>query len=101
MDMHVEVKEYNILGHSIRLKESNDSDSVSPDEIVEFLMSEINKLKESAPNLADSQAAVLVALKIAQDKLNLEREYQANILELQRTAQDALRIVEEVAPSTH
>ena len=101
MDMHVEVKEYNILGHNIRLKESDEVGSVTPDEVVDFVTSETQKLKASLPNLGDAQAAVLVALKIAQDKLTLERDFRDNIAALQKSAKDALRIVEEVVPTKH
>jgi cell division protein ZapA len=101
MDMQLEVKEYNVLGHNIRLKESNDEDTVSPDEVVNFVNGEINAIKQSAPNLADSQVAVLVALKLAQEKLSLERDFKHNINSLQKTAREALKLVEEVAPTTH
>lgn len=102
--MHTEVKEYDVLGHNIRLRETSGSegtDSISPDEVVELVMAEVEKLRVGAPNLGDSQAAVLVALKLAQDKISLDREYKSNVASLQATAKDALRLVEEVVPTTH
>lgn len=101
MDMQLEVKEYNVLGQNIRLKESNDEDTISPDEVVNFLTEEIDAIKQSVPNLADSQVAVLLALKMAQDKLTIEKEFKHNINSLQKTAREALKLVEEVAPTTH
>ena len=99
--MQLEVKEYNVLGHNIRLKESDDKDTVSPDEVVSFVNGEIDAIKQSAPNLADSQVAVLVALKLAQEKLSLEKDFKHNMNSLQQTAREALKLVEEVAPTTH
>jgi len=99
--MQLEVKEYNVLGHNIRLKESSDKDTISPDEVVEFVSGEINAIKQSAPNLADSQVAVLVALKLAEEKLSLEKDFKHNMNSLQKTAREALKLVEEVAPTTH
>ncbi|EQC46950.1 cell division protein ZapA [Bacteriovorax sp. Seq25_V] len=97
----MEVKEFNILGHSIRLKEVEDETAVSPDEIVSYVNNEAIKMKQGNPNLKDSQIAVLLALKYATDKVTLEREYKESITEFEKMAEDAFRLIEEVTPSTH
>ena len=99
--MHKEVKEFNILGQSIRLKESSENDKVSPQEIVDFVNIEIDEIKKIAPGLGDSQLAVLVALKLAEDKISLEKNYKNDIRSLQLTARDALKLIEEVSPTSH
>ena len=101
MDMHKEVKEFSVLGHSIRLKDSDTEGSVSPKEIVDLVMGEAEEIRKSVPGLADSQIAVLIALKLAEEKLSIERDYKTNIASLQSTALDALKLVEEVSPTAH
>ena len=101
MDMHKEVKEFSVLGHNIRLKNSGEEGSVSPQEIVDIVMNEAEEIRKCAPGLADSQIAVLVALKLAEEKLSIERDFKNNIASLQMTAKNALKLVEEVSPTAH
>jgi cell division protein ZapA (FtsZ GTPase activity inhibitor) len=101
MEIQPRVKEFNVLGQNIRLKESDGSDIVTPREIVDCVMNEANEIKKLSPSLSDNQIAVLVALKIAESKILLEKDYKDNIASLQMTAMDALRLVEEVSPTTH
>lgn len=101
MDSWMEIKEFNILGHNIKLKENLDENGISPDEVVNFVRNEAIKTKQMAPNLKDSQVAVLLALKYAQEKLQLEREYKDSILEFEKLASEAFQYIEEVSPSTH
>ena len=95
-----EDKEFNVLGYNIRLKEADDDQLVSPEEIVEFVTREADMIREKSPNLNQGQKAILVALKVASEKLSLDKEYRENIVRLQSTATDALQFIEEVSPTT-
>ncbi len=54
------------------------------------MLVEIQQLKMSRPQLRDTDVAVLVALKIATEKLQLEDEYKGNILKLEGTLEKAM-----------
>ena len=95
-----EDKEFNVLGYNIRLKEADEGQLITPEEIVELVMREADMIREKSPNLNQGQIAVLVALKVASEKMSLDKEYRDNITRLQSTASDALQFIEEVSPTT-
>ena len=94
-----------VLGHSVRLGPGpmNDEDDTSllPEDVVSVVKQEAKKIQEQTPGLSLGQDSVLVALKLASDKLRMEKDFKDNLLKLELTAKDALRYIEEVAPSTH
>ncbi len=94
-----------VLGHSVRLgpEPMNDEDDTSllPEDVVSVVKQEAKKIQDQAPGLSIGQVAVLVALKLASDKLRMEKDFKDNLLKLELTAKDALSYIEEVAPSTH
>lgn len=92
---------YEVLGHTLRLKKDELLDGVLPSEIVGYVQTEIGNILKKSPHLSESQIAVLVALKVAGEKLALEKEYRENVSALKRTANDALHYIEEISPSTH
>ncbi|MEE3077730.1 MAG: cell division protein ZapA [Bdellovibrionota bacterium] len=100
MDKSFEVNEYSILGHNIRLKTSDDKDKVSPDEVVTYVQSEIDKMKLMSGGLEDSQIAVLLMLRFASESLSLEKDFKESVLSLQKSAGDALKLVDQVV-TTH
>ena len=59
--MDTGVTEYSILGHNIRLNNTDDKDKVSPDEVVTYVQSEIDKMKLMSAGLEESQIAVSVS----------------------------------------
>jgi cell division protein ZapA (FtsZ GTPase activity inhibitor) len=91
---------YEVLGMSLRLKKDEMLDGISPSEIVGYVQTEVSNILKKSNGLNDSQLAVLVALKIAGEKLALEKEYRENVGQLRNTAIDALRFIEEVSPTT-
>lgn len=100
MDKSIEVNEYSILGHNIKLKNTDDKDKVSPDEVVTYVQSEIDKMKLMSAGLEDSQIAVLLMLRFASESLSLEKDFKDSVNTLQRSAQDALKLVDQVI-TTH
>ena len=81
--------EFNVLGCKVKLKpEQNDGDIAKA--VIDRLMAEIQQLKMSRPGLRDTDVAVLVALKIATEKVQLEDEYKNNIFKLEESLETAL-----------
>lgn len=90
---------FEVLGQRIKLKKDEALLGVGPSDIVGFVQSEAFKIMSQAPHLNQSQVAVLLALKLAGDRLALEKEYRENIQQLRSSAAEALQIIEEVAPT--
>lgn len=87
--------EYNVLGCKVRLR----NDSSKPDQndshnakaVIDLVNAEISALKNNRPQLRDTDVAVLVALKVATEKLQLEDEYKQNIFKLEESLETALQ----------
>ncbi len=82
--------EYNVLGCKVRLK-PDQNESANAKAVVDLINAEIQALKSSRPQLRDTDLAVLVALKVATEKLQLEDEYKQNILKLEESLETALQ----------
>lgn len=90
-------EEFDILGLKVKLKTDQDEQSVTPQEVVNFVRSEADKILKVSPQLNQGHIATLLALKFAQEKLNLEKELKIGLEGLQNSAKDALRYIEEVS----
>lgn len=85
-------KEFSVLGCKVKYRpEQNDSHNAKA--VIDLVLSEIQDLKTKRPMLKDTDVAVLVALKIATEKMQLEDEYKSNILKLESSLESALEIV--------
>tara|TARA_R110000868_G_scaffold164359_4_gene396873 strand:+ start:13157 stop:13459 length:303 start_codon:yes stop_codon:yes gene_type:complete len=93
------VTDFEILGSRVKINPDKVSGETTPDEIVEFVRQTATQIKTQAPQLDNGQVFLLAALKIAEERLNLNREYRDNIEALQASAQDALRFIEDVSPT--
>jgi cell division protein ZapA len=91
---------YEVLGHTFRLKKDESQKGVSPSDVVGYVQTEISAILKKTPLLSESQIAVLVALKIAGDKLALEKEYRENVTLFKSEATEALRFIEEISPTS-
>lgn len=91
-------QEFEILGFRVRYK-SDSSNQVSAGDVIESVLKEANSIKNRNINLDDKDVAILTALKIASDKLNIEKEYKRNVSDLQTKANYALNIIESISPS--
>lgn len=82
-------KEFNVLGCKVKytpgLNESHNAMAV-----IDLVLHEVEELKSKRPMLRDTDVAVLVALKIAMEKLELEDEYKINIFKLEQSLETAL-----------
>ena len=83
-------QEFDVLGCKVTYKpERNDSHIAKA--VIELVLREIEDLRIKRPKLRDTDVAVLVALKLATEKLHLEDEYKANILKLEESLEMALQ----------
>lgn len=82
--------EYNVLGCKVRVK-PDQNESTNAKAVVDLINAEIQVLKSSRPQLRDTDLAVLVALKVATEKLQLEDEYKQNIFKLEESLETALQ----------
>ncbi len=101
MDISSEVKEYQVLGHNFRLKESKEDEVVSATEIVDYVEAIADNIRQKAPSISGSQLAALVALELAKEKLTLEKEMKNDISDMKTLSDNALKLIEEALPKTH
>lgn len=81
--------EFNVLGCKVKVKpEQNDSHMARA--VIDQVMQEIQQLKVQRPGLRDTDVAVLVALKMATEKMQIEDEYKKNIFKLEESLETAL-----------
>lgn len=99
MTTNESVTDFEILGSRVKINPDKVTGETTPTEIVEYVRQAAMQIKTAAPNLDNGQVFLLAALKIAEERLNLNREYRENIEALQSSAQDALRFIEEVSPT--
>jgi hypothetical protein len=90
---------YEVLGQRLKLKKDEKLEGIGPSDIVGYVQSEALKIMNTTPHLNQNQIAVLLVLKLAGERLSLEKEYRENIKQLRSTAAEALQFIEEVSPS--
>lgn len=89
---------FDILGFQLKLKSSGSGKS-DPREVADLVRKEADKISSHSPNLNRGEVAILVALKMAQDRLDIEMEYRDNVERFSSTAEDALQYFECVSRS--
>lgn len=91
--------EFNILGCHIRIRPDEARDQQAK-QAIDIVNQEIESLKKANPKLGDLDCAVLTALKLASDKMDVENEYRETALALKSGINDALDFIEEVSPGS-
>lgn len=83
-------QEFNVLGCKVKYRpEQNDSHNAKA--VIDLVLAEVEELKSKRPMLRDTDVAVLVALKMATERKQIEDEYKANILKLEESLKMALQ----------
>ena len=82
--------EYNVLGCKVRVR-PDEGDSQTAKAVIDLVTAEVQALRSSRPQLRDTDVAVLVALKMATEKRQLEDEYKQNIFKLEESLETALQ----------
>jgi cell division protein ZapA (FtsZ GTPase activity inhibitor) len=85
--------EFNVLGCKVKYRPEQ-SDSHIALAVINLVNAEIQQLKTNRPMLRDTDVAVLVALKMAGEKMQLEEEYKYNITSLEKSLEEALQSFE-------
>jgi|SRR5665647_23064 len=84
--------EFSVLGCKVKYRpEQNDNNIAKA--VIDQVIAEVQQLKDSRPGLRDTDVAVLVALKLATEKRQLEDEYKSNIFKLEESLEAALLAV--------
>ncbi len=82
-------EEFNVLGCKVKYRpEQNDSQNSKA--VIDIVLREVEDLKFKRPMLKDTDVAVLVALKLATERLQIEDEYRTNILRLEASLESVL-----------
>lgn len=85
-------QEFDVLGCKVKYRpEHNDNHNAKA--VIDLVLSEVQELKSKRPMLRDTDVAVLVALKMATEKMQIEDEYKTNILKLEESLETALQAV--------
>lgn len=88
--------EFNVLGFKVKLAPGDDGEREIASQAVDMVLEEIQKIKKEASHLDDKQVAILVALKLAKEKLAIAEEYKINVGQLKSEAREALQFLEQV-----
>ena len=81
--------EFSVLGCKVKYRPEQ-TDSHIAKAVIDLVHAECQQLKSARPMLRDTDVAVLVALKIATEKMQLEDEYKQNIFKLEASLESAL-----------
>ena len=98
MDEKTNDLDFEVLGFKIKLRPGEEG-RISPSEAVSLVREEADNILKRSPHLEAGGVAVLVALKMAYSKLEMEGEYRRSIETLHTTAGNALEYIEDISPS--
>ena len=96
MENLIETLDTEILGNKIRFTSSDAKEQAIAKKAARIVRDQAIKIKEKSPHLSDTEISVLVALRFAGQHLAMEDEYRDNIQVLQETAEDALKIIDQI-----
>jgi cell division protein ZapA (FtsZ GTPase activity inhibitor) len=78
-----------ILGCRIKAR-PEDSDREIAQTVIAQVQDEVAQMLKARPSMRPSDVAVLVALKIATDKVKLEQEFKTTVLRLESSMEQAM-----------
>ncbi len=94
MENNKNASEYDILGFRLKVTAERHSD-VSAQEVVGYINQRVIELQKLYPQFSSDKIAVLLALQIAEERLVLDKEYQANVELVEGKARKALGFLGE------
>ncbi|OFZ25973.1 MAG: hypothetical protein A2381_09960 [Bdellovibrionales bacterium RIFOXYB1_FULL_37_110] len=92
-----EALEFEILGYKVNFRSDTVNSLISPTEIVGYVQGEVAEMRKNAKHLSTGEVALLLALKMAQEKLLIEREYRENIIKLHQEVNDAKKVIDSLS----
>lgn len=93
-------REYDVLGCRVKLAATGKEAQFSADDVVLQVREEAEVILRKNPNLSKAQVAVLVALKLAADKMTIDHEFKESVDEFQATARGAIEQIEQIEDSS-
>ena len=100
MDNNLSVKDFEVLGYKVKLREEENTDSVSASDVVDLVRRESDKIMVKAPHLSNGEVALLVALQMAKENIEINKQFQSDLGSLKEKAGQALNLIEEVSPTS-
>lgn len=84
-----QVSEIEILGCRVKTR-AGDSDNDIAESVIRLVQKEVLVLQKARPQLKSADVAVLVALKIATEKVKMEQDFKSVILKIESSVENAL-----------
>jgi hypothetical protein len=100
MDNNTSVKDLEVLGYKVKLREEEKASGISAGDVVDLVRRESNKITVKAPHLTNGEVAILVALQMAKENIEINKKFQSDLSSLKDKAGQALNLIEEVSPTT-
>jgi cell division protein ZapA (FtsZ GTPase activity inhibitor) len=95
----MQTTEFEIAGHKLRFNPDGE-ESIEAAEVVGLVQSELNRINPNPDEPITSKKILLVALKIAADKVKLEKDYQSNLKSLQESIDEAMSFIDKFSVIT-
>ncbi|MDB9787047.1 hypothetical protein OAB57_02990 [Bacteriovoracaceae bacterium] len=89
--------EFEVLGHKVKYKIEDGQRLDEGGNAVSIVLSESKKIRELSPQLNDIQVAILAALKLAEEKIELEVQYKKNLKQVNIAAKEATKLLNDIA----
>ena len=100
MDNNTSVKDFEVLGYKVKLREEENNSGISASDVVDLVRRESDKIMVKAPHLTNGEVALLVALQMAKENIEINKQFQSDLSSLKNKAGQALNLIEEVSPTT-
>lgn len=91
------VKVFDVLGQEIRLNTGRGGGRTPPEDVVDCVRRAAGRVQERSPGLDRGQVLLLAALGIAEERMDLAREYEESIDVLQSSLTEALDYIDQAA----
>ena len=100
MENRLNQSEFDVLGQKIRYRPESGSEQTNAASAVELVNQKAETLKKLlGASVNNEQLAVLTALQMAQDTLQMRQQFETNLTQVKTKAQEAFNLVSEVIPN--
>ena len=94
MELRSNNLEFDVLGFKVKVRPDEDTE-ILPEHVVKLVQEEALSITKRFPQLEPGRVATLVALKLATDKLKLDKEFRQSVHEFERQAREALSLIDQ------
>ncbi len=96
---YVNELDFEILGQKLKFRSSSSEGNVDGLSVMTYIENEVERLRKQYPRLDNTKLAVLLAVRMAEEKLKTDLEYKNSVEKFGVLASDALSYIDEVYPS--